>query len=53
MQEWQDYLKNIKLGKMGYNKRELSKISCETIENKCVEFECNEDLFNKWLNQIK
>jgi hypothetical protein len=36
--EWQDYEKNIKMGKLGFNKKELSKINSVTVVEKCIEF---------------
>lgn len=37
---------------MGYSKRELSKINSQTIHAKCIEFEFDDDAYNKWIAPI-
>jgi hypothetical protein len=37
---------------MGFSKRELSKINSLTIHLKCIEFEFDDELYNKWINSI-
>ena len=48
--QWQDYEKNVKLGKLGFNKKELSKINCITIIDKCIEFEFDEEKYKQWIS---
>ena len=37
---------------MGYSKRELSQINSQTIHAKCIEFEFDDDAYNKWIAPI-
>jgi len=48
--EWQDYLKNVKQSKLGFSKRELSNISCDTIQEKCFELDFSEERYREWLH---
>ena len=38
------------MAKMGFSKRELSKINCETIVEKCFEFNFDENVYSKWID---
>lgn len=40
------------MGKMGFSKRELSKINCEAVQEKCIEVNFEEDQYQKWIQQI-
>lgn len=37
---------------MGFSKRELSKINSHTVHLKCVEFDFDDELYNKWISSI-
>ena len=37
------------MAKMGFSKRELSKVNCETIVEKCIELNFDEEKYSKWI----
>lgn len=41
------------MGKLGFNKKELSKINCVTVVDKCIEFEFDESKYQKWISQVE
>ena len=47
--QWQDYEKNTKTGKLGFNKKELSKINSVTVVEKCIEFNFDDTKYQKWI----
>ena len=49
--EYQEYVK-IK-PKLGFSKRELQKINCDAIIDKCIQLDCDEQKYNKWFENLK
>lgn len=41
------------MAKMGYSKRELSKINCEAIQEKCIELKFDEEAYQNWIRQVE
>ena len=50
---WQDYVKNIRYGKLGFNKKLLSKVNWEDIVRKCIEVNFKVQVYEEWLLQKK
>lgn len=46
-------MKNKKIGKFGFSKRELSNVNVDTIREKCFEHKFNEDKYNEWFIRIE
>lgn len=53
VRQWQEYLKSTKHAKLGYSKRELSKINVETVSQKCIELNFDEERYKEWFSTIE
>lgn len=43
----------MKTGKLGFSKRELSKINVETVIEKCIEFDFEESQYHGWISNVE
>jgi hypothetical protein len=48
--QWQEYEKNVKKGRLGFNRREQSQVTSQIIIDKCLEFKFDEAKYKEWIS---